>query len=97
MNRHGRLNARRRVLPPMPGASAQPVSAPYSLRQIGQGGAVTSQIHATVTIETPVEKVLQPQVRLLATTQPLCRFGTVPPGLKSMAAGQWKTFSLTPT
>jgi len=35
------------------------VSAPYSLRQIGQGGAVTSQIHATVTIETPVEKVLE--------------------------------------
>src|SRR5260370_24529516 len=43
----------------MPGASAQPVSAHYSLRQIGQGGAVTSQIHATVTIETPVEKVLE--------------------------------------
>jgi carbon monoxide dehydrogenase subunit G len=31
----------------------------YSRRQIGQGGAVTSQIHATVTIETPVEKVLE--------------------------------------
>ena len=46
-------------MPPMPGASAQPVSAHYSLRQIGQGGAVTSQIHATVTIETPVEKVLE--------------------------------------
>jgi len=28
-------------------------------RQTGQGGAVTSQIHATVTIETPVEKVLE--------------------------------------
>src|ERR1700730_7139220 len=34
------------------------VSAPHSLLQIGQGGAVTSQIHATVTIDTPVEKVL---------------------------------------
>ncbi|HSS60163.1 MAG TPA: SRPBCC family protein [Candidatus Limnocylindrales bacterium] len=33
--------------------------APYSLRQIGQGGAVTSHIHATVTIDTPVEKVLE--------------------------------------
>ena len=30
-----------------------------SLRQIGQGGAVTSQIHVTVTVETPVEKVLE--------------------------------------
>ena len=32
---------------------------PYSLGQTGQGCAVTSQIHATVTIETPVEKVLE--------------------------------------
>jgi carbon monoxide dehydrogenase subunit G len=30
-----------------------------ALRQIGQGVAVTSQIHATVTVETPVEKVLE--------------------------------------
>ena len=36
-----------------------PASAPHFLRQIGLGGAVTSQIHATVTIETPVEKVLE--------------------------------------
>ena len=34
------------------------MDAPYSVRKIGQGGAATSQIHATVTIETPVEKVL---------------------------------------
>ena len=31
----------------------------HAARQIGQGGAVTSQIHATVTIEAPVEKVLE--------------------------------------
>jgi carbon monoxide dehydrogenase subunit G len=60
MNRHRRLNARWRVLRPMPGASARLQWArPNSLRRIGQGGAVTSQIHATVTIETPVEKVLE--------------------------------------
>ena len=35
------------------------VSAANSLRQIGQEGAVTSQIHATVTIDTAVEKVVE--------------------------------------
>ena len=35
------------------------VSEPYSLGQTSQGGAVTSQIHATVTIDRPVEKVLE--------------------------------------
>ena len=34
------------------------LQAPYSLGH-GQGGAVISQIHATVTIDTPVEKVLE--------------------------------------
>jgi carbon monoxide dehydrogenase subunit G len=35
------------------------IGSPYSFGKTGQGGAVTSQIHATVTIETPVEKVLE--------------------------------------
>jgi carbon monoxide dehydrogenase subunit G len=35
------------------------IGPPYSFGKTGQGGAVTSQIHATVTIETPVEKVLE--------------------------------------
>jgi len=33
--------------------------APYLFGKPGQGGADTSQIHATVTIDTPVEKVLE--------------------------------------
>jgi len=43
---------------PAPSVRLQSVR-PTLLGKIGQGGAVTSQIHATVTIGTPVEKVLE--------------------------------------